>query len=118
MKRAFVLTIAAIVISACGPKGSNGWHKFAKNSEIDSWYDSFSVNELCYRWNKDLRESRRERIGESLKRRGLDYFHCYNAQNDRLLTIEEKIDRSNAGEGVMNRMTRERMERNRERVRD
>lgn len=61
-----------------GMKGSPAWHDNAPRRDVEAYYDSMPVHELCIMWSdkKDRTDVRKE-ISNSLLRRKLNPLLCY-----------------------------------------
>jgi hypothetical protein len=64
-----------------GARSSPGWAANAPKQDVEAYYDSLSVPEMCATWKARFWEGRRVepilvQITGSLQRRGMDPRHC------------------------------------------
>ena len=90
----FSLVLALVIfISGCGgPVGSVYWSYAAEDYEKRAFYDSLSLSEICSYWDSAWRKGRlRGLVKQSLGRRGVDPYYCYNPELDALNKIQYKL---------------------------
>ena len=84
--------VLVIVISGCGSVGSVAWSYTAEDYEKRAFYDSLSLSEICSYWDSAWRKGRlRGLVKQSLGRRGVDPYYCYNPELDALNKIQYKL---------------------------
>ena len=85
----------AVLLSGCGsyaPKGSIAWEMGVSDSEVIAYYDSKSVSDLCYTWDKARKRNRvRNHVSDALQRKGYDRYYCHNPEADRIGELEDRI---------------------------
>ena len=84
--------VLVIVISGCGGAGSLIWSSTAPVAEKRAYYDSMSTRELCSYWDYYWDYGRlRSFVKQSLQRRGMDPYYCYNPELDALKQIQDTL---------------------------
>jgi|SaaInlStandDraft_3_1057020.scaffolds.fasta_scaffold32217_2 hypothetical protein len=89
-----IITISFTFLSGCFSQGSKGWFISKNDAEIDSYYDTLPVPDLCYNWDKRWDAPKmRQHMSASLKRRGMSPYLCHNPQSDQINELRSEVEK-------------------------
>ena len=97
-----------LLLNGCGLEGSNSWTNERSSQEIATHYNSFSVSQLCTKWDNGFLygspfPSRlRSQISAALVRKGMPSDHCYDREWDRFKAIEWQAELNKPREKTVN----------------